>query len=278
MIVSAMDDDHPTRKQPAAIGAPDPWHVLGRFTSARIGLGRAGGSLPTAPLLAFQLAHAQARDAVLRELDTHAFAARLDAAGFASIVLASMAHDRSTYIARPDLGRRLDDASKAALAQRNDPAAFDSTIVVADGLSAAAVERHALPLLELVRRHSAVADWRMAPVCVVRHGRVAIGDEIGMLMLSAMTVLCVGERPGLSSPDSLGIYLTWHPAPGRTNAERNCISNIRPPHGLSYERATDTLVGLMHEARRQCCSGVTLKVDAQSLDAAHRAERLSGAP
>ena len=272
-----MRDDRPTRKPPPAIGAPDPWHVLRRFTSARIGLGRAGGSLPTEPLLAFQLAHAQARDAVLRELDTSAFAARLTAAGFDSIVLASMARDRSTYIARPDLGRRLDGASKALLAQRNDPAAFDCAFVVADGLSANAIERHAVPLLELLRRHSALTDWRIAPVCVVRQGRVAIGDEIGMLLRAAMTVLCVGERPGLSSPDSLGIYLTWNPAPGRTNAERNCISNIRPPQGLSYERAGDTLVSLMNEARRRRCSGVTLKVDAQSLDAADGADCLSDA-
>jgi ethanolamine ammonia-lyase small subunit len=256
-----MSDERRTPATTTSVGAPDPWHALERFTPARIALGRAGASLPTRPLLAFQLAHARARDAVLRDLDTGAFAARLAATGFETITLASMAADRATYIARPDLGRRLDDASKHALSQRAGPDTFDCAFVVADGLSASAIEAHALPLLEHAVARMPQADWRLAPMCVVSQGRVAVGDEVGMLLRAAMTVLLVGERPGLSSPDSLGIYLTWNPTPGRTNAERNCISNIRPPQGLSYELAADTLLGLMNEARRRGCSGVALKVD-----------------
>ena len=237
----------------------DPWHALGRFTSARIALGRAGGSQPTGALLRFQLAHAQARDAVHCSLDAEALLGALAAAGFDALPLHSQAADRATFIARPDLGRRLDDASKDALARRlADADPCDCVFVIADGLSALAIERHALALLSELRIRI-TADWRCAPVCVVREARVAIGDEVGALARARMTVLLVGERPGLSSPDSLGIYLTWDPKPGRSNAERNCISNIRPPAGLSYEAASDTLHYLMGESRRRQLSGVALK-------------------
>jgi ethanolamine ammonia-lyase small subunit len=240
--------------------------VLSAFTPARIGLGRAGGSLPTAPMLAFQLAHAQARDAVERALDVEDVSARLTRAGFEVLCLHSAAPDRRTFIARPDLGRILDDASRRALATRPSAASpFDCALVVADGLSALAIERHAEPLLRELAPRLADAGWSASPVCLVRQGRVAIGDEIGALAPARMTVMLIGERPGLSSPDSLGIYFTYDPVPGRSNAERNCISNVRPPQGLGYALAAHRLFHLMAEARRRGLSGVALKEAAPAL-------------
>lgn len=244
---------------------PDPWQSLAALTAARIGLGRAGGSVPTQPQLAFQLAHARARDAVLQDLDVDALNAQLTGAGFESLRLASAAKDRATFIARPDLGRILDDASRQQLETRAQSAPFDCAVVIADGLSARAVMTHAVPLLTELRARLAPSEWRLAPVAIVRQGRVAIGDEVGVLLPARMTVLLIGERPGLSSPDSLGIYLTHDPLPGRSNAERNCLSNIRPPEGLSYAVAAHKLAYLMHEARRRQLSGVELKEDAPPL-------------
>jgi ethanolamine ammonia-lyase small subunit len=148
--------------------------------------------------------------------------------------------------------------------QRHAGDAFDAVFVVADGLSALACERHAPALLERVAPKLADANWRVAPICLVRQGRVAVGDEIGALLPAAMTVMLIGERPGLSSPDSLGVYLTWDPVPGRSNAQRNCISNVRP-EGLSYAAAAHKLFYLMTEARRRKLSGVHLKEDAPAL-------------
>lgn len=258
----------PTRTPPPPSAEPDPWRSLASFTAARIGLGRAGGSLPTRPLLEFQLAHARARDAVQRDLDDAALAGALETTGFETLRLHSAARDRQTFIARPDLGRMLDPASRGALERRRSMGASvdaDVVFVVADGLSSRAVESHAAALLAEVRERLAADDWRIAPVCVVRQGRVAVGDEIGALLQARMTVMLIGERPGLSSPDSLGVYLTWNPVPGRTNAERNCLSNIRPPEGLSYALAAHKLVYLMTEARRRRLSGVNLKEDAPPL-------------
>jgi ethanolamine ammonia-lyase small subunit len=248
---------------------PDPWRVLSTVTPARIGLGRAGGSLPTQPLLEFQLAHARARDAVQRDLDTSAFAEHLTQAGVEALCLHSAARDRKTFIARPDLGRILDDASKRVLEQGTDAAGcYDCALIVADGLSAAAIERHALALLDALKPRLDAAGWRASPVCVVGQGRVAIGDEIGALLPARMSVLLIGERPGLSSPDSLGIYFTYDPVPGRTNAERNCISNVRPPEGLGYELAAHRLYHLMAESDRRKLSGVALKESAPALPGA----------
>ncbi len=246
---------------------PDPWQSLAALTAARIGLGRAGGSVPTQPLLQFQLAHARARDAVLQDLDSDALDAQLAAAGFETLRLASAARDRATFIARPDLGRILDDASRQVLEARAQlqTALFDCAVVVADGLSAWAVMAHAVPLLTELRARLTPSTWQLAPVAIVRQGRVAIGDEVGALLPARMTVLLIGERPGLSSPDSLGVYLTHDPLPGRSNAERNCLSNIRPPEGLSYAVAAHKLAYLMHEARRRQLSGVELKEDAPLL-------------
>ncbi|MCU0868604.1 MAG: ethanolamine ammonia-lyase subunit EutC [Burkholderiales bacterium] len=268
MTDDARRDRSPVPPAGGALGRADPWQFLSAFTQARIGLGRCGGSVPTAPLLQFQLAHARARDAVHRTLDPIALAAGLGQAGFDVLHLASAAPDRRTFIARPDLGRILSDASRATLEQR-PPAAvpYDVAFVVTDGLSALAVERHALPFLAQIAPRLAAADWRIAPVCIVEQGRVAVADEVGALLPARMTVILVGERPGLSSPDSLGLYLTWDPLPGRSNAERNCISNVREPDGLAYAVAAHKLFFLLTEARRRKLSGVDLKEDAAALEA-----------
>jgi ethanolamine ammonia-lyase small subunit len=227
------------------------------FTPARVDLGRAGHSLPTRELLEFQLAHAQARDAVHTALDVRLIAAELKNVPF--ITLASAAPDRATYLHRPDLGRRLNADSRERLtALASD---YEAAFVIADGLSALAVHRHAVPLLAHVLPR---LDWRIAPVAIVEQGRVAIGDEIGEVLGVSLVVVLIGERPGLSSPDSLGVYLTWKPRIGRTDAERNCISNIRAD-GLSYAPAAQKLLFLMNESRRLKLSGVALKEDARAL-------------
>ena len=248
------------------LGRADPWQVLRTLTMARIGLGRAGGSLPTRPLLEFQLAHAQARDAVHHELDTATLAHSLAPFSPEILLLHSAAADRTAFIARPDHGRILDDASRRQLEARA-PAVqpYDCAFIVADGLSAHAIERHAAGLLTAVMARLADDDWRLAPLSMVHQGRVAIGDEIGALLQARMTVLLIGERPGLSSPDSLGVYLTYDPLPGRTNAERNCISNIREPGGLSYALAAHKLWHLMRESRERRLSGVDLRENAPAL-------------
>ena len=239
----------------------DSWSTLRRFTSARIGLGRAGGSIPTQELLDFQLAHAKARDAVNHAFDIPAFGEELEALQINSLALASAACDRHTYIQRPDLGRILDEDSKVLLQARAGKQSPDVVFVIVDGLSARAVERHALPLIEMTRVQLLHEGWRIAPYCLVNQGRVAIGDEIGALLDAQLSVVLIGERPGLSSPDSLGAYLTWNPLPGRSNAERNCISNIRP-EGLSYAAAAFKLLHLMRQARVRKLSGIRLKEDA----------------
>jgi len=257
----------------SVVAPSDPWITLGRFTLARIGLGRAGGSIPTKPLLEFQLAHARARDAVQRDLEAETVREALIERGFEVVDLHSAAPDRRTFIQRPDLGRILAVEAKGLLETREPPdEAFEAAFIVADGLSALAAERHAPELLAQIAPKLYGARWRLAPVCLVRQGRVAIGDEIGALLPAAMTVMLIGERPGLSSPDSLGIYLTWAPLPGRSNAERNCISNVRP-EGLSYAVAAHKLFHLMTEARRRRLSGVELKEDAPALALDERSGR-----
>jgi ethanolamine ammonia-lyase small subunit len=232
---------------------------LRAFTPARVGLGRTGVSLETRDLLDFQRAHAQARDAVHARLEAAALAANIATIVGGSVLrLHSAAVDRATYLQRPDLGRRLNEASRAAL----HPGACDLALIVADGLSALAVERHAPPLLrELLLR---LEGWRLAPIAVVEQGRVAIGDEIGAALGAQLSVVLIGERPGLSSPDSLGAYITWAPRPGRTDAERNCISNIRA-EGLSYAQAAAQLGFYLIEARRRQLTGVALKEESHLL-------------
>lgn len=243
---------------------PDPWSDLRAHTAARLALGRSGNSLPTGEVLRFGLAHAQARDAVQRALDVTAVAAQLQARGMQTLQVASAAGDRTTFLLRPDLGRRLDEPSRTVLqaAQVLDAAepprpGFDLVLVIADGLSAPAIERNAAPMVASIERE-APAGWRIGPVVIATQSRVALGDEIGEALGAALVAMLIGERPGLSSPDSLGIYLTWAPRIGRSDAERNCISNIRP-EGLDYESAAHRFWWLCREASQLRLSGVRLK-------------------
>jgi ethanolamine ammonia-lyase small subunit len=234
------------------------WARLRRLTAARIGLQRSGASLVTSALLDFQLAHARARDAVWEELDEAKLKADLTELGLAVLSVASGAADRQTYLMRPDLGRRL---APDALTVLSPPATgFDVVFVISGGLSAGAVQVHAAPLL--TRILAAVRDdgWRVAPLIVVRHGRVAVGDAVAAGLRASCAVVLIGERPGLSAPDSMGAYLTWEPTPQTSDAERNCISNIRPG-GLSYAAAAATLVRLLRAIRHRRISGVRLKDD-----------------
>lgn len=252
----------------------NPWQTLRRFTQARIALGRTGSSLPTEPLLAFNLAHAQARDAVHHPLDADALHAQLREHGFASLDVHSAAPDRAHYLRRPDLGRRLSDESRDAL-RRAASGAPDVVFVIADGLSAFAASKQAVPLLLAVGPK--LAAWTLAPVVVARQSRVALGDEIGEILRAKLVVMLIGERPGLSSPDSLGIYLTYEPKVGRSDAERNCISNVRP-EGLGYAAAAHKLHYLLTHARRLELSGVGLKDDSDALPAPATAHEAVQAP
>jgi ethanolamine ammonia-lyase small subunit len=235
---------------------------LRALTPARVGLDRTGVSQQTRDLLDFQRSHAMARDAVHAQLQAAVLAAALREISVAEVhLLHSAAKDRATYLQRPDLGRTLDAASRDLLTALH-PSACDLAIVVADGLSALAVERHALPLLsELLPQLSSLS---LAPVCVVEQGRVAIADEIGSALGAQLTVILIGERPGLSSPDSLGAYITWQPKPGRADAERNCISNIRA-EGLSYIQAAAQISFYIAEAQRRQLSGIALKDESNLL-------------
>ena len=242
----------------------NPWLELRRLTPARIALGRTGTSMPTSAQLDFQLAHAQARDAVHLPFDHAAISSQLDQRARQSLLLRSAATDRHSYLQRPDLGRKLSDESAQSLrehAQAN-PGGVDLVIVVADGLSALAVHRHTLPLLERMEEQIQAEGWSVSPVILVEQGRVAVGDEIGELLGAKMVVILIGERPGLSSPDSLGVYFTYNPKVGLTDAYRNCISNVRL-EGLSYGMAAHRLLYLMREACRRQLSGVNLKDEAQ---------------
>ena len=246
----------------------NPWQGLRRHTPARIALGRAGVGLPTAPQLDFQLAHARARDAVHRPLDVAALCADLEALGLATVPLHSAAASRAVYLQRPDLGRRLDEPSLRELAARRAAVPAGAlAITVADGLSSLAVQRHAAPLLAallpLLGGDGAAPGWTIAPVAVVSQGRVAVGDAVGEALGAACTVVLIGERPGLSSPDSLGIYLTWAPRTGCTDAQRNCISNVRP-EGLEALLAARRLAYLLGQARGRGLSGVALKDDSEA--------------
>jgi ethanolamine ammonia-lyase small subunit len=243
---------------------------LRALTPARVGLGRTGVSQQTRDLLDFQRAHALARDAVHARLQTSVLAAAISEISAAEVLtLHSAAKDRATYLQRPDLGRALNTASSDRLTTLQETAC-DLAIIVADGLSALAVERHAVPLLrELFPR---LANLRLAHLCVVEQGRVAISDEIGHALRAELSVILIGERPGLSSPDSLGAYITWQPRPGRTDAERNCISNIRA-EGLSYSQAAAQIAFYISEARRRQLSGIALKDESNLL--AEQAQPLS---
>ncbi|BBI59545.1 ethanolamine ammonia-lyase subunit EutC [Vreelandella sulfidaeris] len=242
----------------------NPWERLNAFTDARIGLGRAGVSLPTSKLLAFQLAHAQAQDAVHCPLDEEALSSELTQAlnlAEAPLHLHSHAQDRAMYLQRPDYGRRLNDESREHLQQATESQQrFDLAVVVVDGLSALAVQQNSASFLSTLYQtlDSDATDWQLAPLTIVEQGRVAIGDEIGALLNADAVLVMIGERPGLSSPDSLGLYLTWAPEPGLRDDRRNCISNVRPA-GLQVEEAARRFFLLLKEARQLKLSGVKLK-------------------
>jgi len=239
----------------------DPWTHLKAFTAARIALGRAGGSVPTAPLLDFRLSHARARDAVLTPFEPAELAAQLAEItvtyGLENLQLSSHAEDRAMYLRRPDYGRRLSEASRKMLGGRSG-ATCDLVIVLSDGLSTSAVMKQSAPLLQALLPLLIQDRWSLAPVCIVKHGRVAVQDEIGSLLKAQVSLMLLGERPGLGSPDSLGAYFTYAPYVGRTDADRNCVSNIRP-EGLPIQAAASKLRYLLNESRRLKLSGVELK-------------------
>ena len=242
----------------------NPWEELRRLTPARIALGRAGTSLPTGAQLDFQLAHAQARDAVHLAFDHASITSQLAEKGQETLLLHSAAADRDSYLQRPDLGRRLNVHSVQQLQElaNAQPGGVDLAVVIADGLSALAVHRHAVPFLTHLHEQAAADGWSLSPVVLVEQGRVAVADEVGELLGAKMVVILIGERPGLSSPDSLGLYFTYAPKVGLNDAHRNCISNIRL-EGLSYAMAAHRLLYLMREACRRQLSGVHLKDEAE---------------
>ncbi len=245
----------------------NPWSDLRRFTDARIGLGRAGISLPTSEMLAFQLSHAQARDAVSFPLDINQMKNSLGVLTPRTPILHlhSQAVDRVSYLQRPDLGRKLSKKSQDILLdfmaeqKQTTPLNYDLALVVVDGLSSLAVQKNAHPFIsELLAQLGKNQQLKLAPITLVEQGRVAIGDDIGELLNAQIVMVLIGERPGLSSPDSLGLYLTWAPKTGLNDACRNCISNIRPA-GLSYEEAARRAVYLVREAKKLKLTGVNLK-------------------
>ena len=251
------------------------WTLLRRFTDARIGLGRSGAGLPTREVLKFSMAHAQARDAVTAAIDWAPVETALAGLGLESVRIESAVADRDTYLRRPDLGRRLSAASRERLAPHLG-ARPDLLIVVGDGLSSKAVAANAsatiAALLPSTRRHG----WKLGPVLLASQARVALGDEAGEFLCARSVLILIGERPGLSSPDSLGAYITFAPKVGRKDAERNCISNIRAG-GLSYDEAAFKMAWLLKEAFRRGLTGVDLKDESNyQLDGPREAARLPG--
>lgn len=243
----------------------DPWISLRRFTQARIALGRAGHAVPTRALLDFQLAHAQARDAVRIPWEVDPFADQLRALGEEVLLLETRVTGRDEYLRRPDLGRLLSDASRERLASARGPAGAepaDVALIVTNGLSSTALERHGIPLVREILEGYRSCGLRLAPIALVPDGRVALLDQVGGLLGARSAAIVVGERPGLSAADSLGIYLGFAPGPGNSDAQRNCISNVRPPEGLSYRDAAAKLLYLTRQALLRGVSGVALKDEA----------------
>ncbi|MBF9237673.1 ethanolamine ammonia-lyase subunit EutC [Hymenobacter sp. BT683] len=244
---------------PAAAPAPDPWESLKAFTAARIALGRTGTSVPLREALAFKLAHAHARDAVYSTLATQELLAELEKLQLPVLQVRSRARNRQEYLQRPDWGRQLDEESETLLAGLAEQET-DVAIILADGLSATAINEHALPLLQLLVPQLHQAGFRLAPITLAEQARVALGDAIGQRLGARLTLLLIGERPGLSAPHSLGAYFTYGPRPGLTDEARNCVSNIRP-EGLPYHLAAGKLLFLIQQALRRQLSGVGLKDD-----------------
>jgi ethanolamine ammonia-lyase small subunit len=241
------------------------WNALRRYTQARIGLARSGAALTTPELLSFQLAHARARDAVWHHWQVEPCARELSAANIPQLLAASRAPDRATYLKRPDLGRRLAPESLPQLtAAATDPPA-EVCLILSDGLSATAVQTHGVATISAIWRALARAGTRCSPVVLVSQARVALSDEIGSALRAKAAVIVLGERPGLSAADSLGIYLTYDPLLGNSDAQRNCISNVRSPSGLSPSLAAEQLVALLHRSLALGVSGIALKDDSPRL-------------
>lgn len=241
----------------AELTQPDEWEFLRSYTAARLALGRTGHSLPTKRLLDFSMDHAQARDAVYSEFDLPATEQDLLALELPVLKLQSKVLDRREYLLRPDYGRMLGESSRQLLTNTPCPG-NDLSIVVADGLSARAVNKHAVEVIKLLVPKLKYRGWQLAPVSLVEQGRVAIADEIGQLLNAKMTIILIGERPGLSSPHSMGAYLTYQPRVGLTDERRNCVSNIRPD-GFGYRVAAEKLLYLLTEMKQHQLSGVGLK-------------------
>jgi ethanolamine ammonia-lyase small subunit len=254
-----MTHDRP----PPAATDPDRWADLRRLTAARIGLARSGASLATGPLLEFRLAHARARDAVHTPLDEARLQADLATLGLPVLAVASAVRDRAQYLMRPDLGRRLAVGAEAMLAAHAE-SGHDLAIVLTDGLSARAVETQAQPVLAELLPALRADGWRIAPLVIVRQGRVATADLVAQALRAGCVVNLIGERPGLSAPDSMGAYLTWRPGPDTTDANRNCISNIRP-EGIDHAHAARKIAHLLRAMRTRQLSGVALKDDSDRL-------------
>jgi ethanolamine ammonia-lyase small subunit len=263
-----MDPLEPV-KQPvapvAATSTPDSWGALSKFTAARIALGRAGGSWRTQVLLDFRLAHARARDAVNKPFQWEALDEELRRAGFETFPLATDTSERQVFLKRPDLGRRLSSSSRQQL-QENFArwGKRDLAVLISDGLSALAAETQIVPTLTGLWPMLIQAGWTIFPIFIIPFARVKLQDEVGAILQARHTLMLLGERPGLGSPDSLGAYLTWQPGAGRTDADRNCVSNIRAD-GLPPKQAAEKLAYLLIESARLRLSGVGLKETAQPL-------------
>ncbi len=250
----------------------DPWEKLRQFTDARIGLGRVGTSIPTQELLRFQLSHAQAIDAVHVPLNVEQLSEQFAESTLLQPYLPlqklhSKARERMEYLQRPDLGRQLDEASIYQLSEQRKEKSYDLVFVIADGLSSYAIANHAQAFLEILinsLHKEADKEWKIAPICVVEQGRVAVGDDVAQTLNAKQVVLLIGERPGLSSPDSMGLYLTWNAQRGSEDSLRNCISNIRP-EGLNYQAAAHKCSYLLKESLRMQLSGVNLKDRSESV-------------
>jgi ethanolamine ammonia-lyase small subunit len=245
--------------------AEDPWSNLKRFTDARIGLGRSGSAMPTREVLGFALAHAMARDAVLTPLDWDAIDASALGLGLETKRVASAVSDRIEYLRRPDLGRQLSAASRQSLSQhtgrhpgQRSGTGPDLVIIAADGLSSKAVAANFEPMLAALLPFIRQKSWTLGPIVLAEQARVALGDDAGEIMGARAVLMLIGERPGLSSPDSLGAYLTYQPRVGLTDADRNCVSNIRV-RGLSYQDAAFKLTWLLDQAFKRQMTGVALK-------------------
>lgn len=240
----------------------DQWEKLKNFTDARIAIGRAGCSIPTRAMLEFQLAHAQARDAVYQDLDVEKLQDALKAMDLESLHVQSLATDKQLYLKRPDLGRFLDEDSKQALSeyqkQQKSTTQYDVCIVIGDGLSALAIEENAIPFIQALKEQIDDTQWSLAPIVIATGSRVALGDQVAEMFNAKMLVMLIGERPGLSSPDSMGIYYTWDAKTGYLDSKRNCISNVRPA-GLAIPIATKRLMNLMRSSEKLGYSGVNLK-------------------